>query len=114
MNRRCKSAARLLLDDFRAGDVRRHQVGRELNAAERQIQRARERADHQRLGQTRHALQQTVPAAEDTDQQFVDHILLADNHFAKLLPNVLAGRLQFVDRTSRYGLVSVTLDHAAP
>ena len=75
----------VLLDDLRAGDVRRHQVGRELNAAEGQVQRPRQRADHQRLGQPGHAFQQAVPAAEQRDQQFFDHLLLADDHLGQLL-----------------------------
>ena len=53
---------RVLLNDVRAGDVGRHQVGRELDAAEAQVHRLSKRADHQRLGQAWHTLQQAVPA----------------------------------------------------
>src|SRR5690348_17698153 len=42
-----------LLQDIRAHDVRRHQVGRELNAAEAQRHRIGHRVDEQRLGQPR-------------------------------------------------------------
>ena len=65
--------AAVLLDHVRAGDVGGHQVGRELDAAETEIQRAAERADHQGLGQPRHALQQAVAAAEQRNQQLLDH-----------------------------------------
>ena len=45
----------------------------------------RQRADHQRLGQARHAFQQAVPAAEQRDQQLLDHLVLADDHLGELL-----------------------------
>ena len=37
-------------------------------------QRVGQRADHQRLGQARHADQQAVPAGEERDQQLLDHL----------------------------------------
>ena len=43
----------VLLEDVGAGDVRGHQVGRELDAAEAQVEHLGERADEQRLGQAR-------------------------------------------------------------
>ena len=86
--------AAVLFDDLRARDVRRHQVGRELNPAEGQIQRPSQRADHQRLGQPRHALQQAVPAAEQRDQQLLDDLVLADNHLGQLLLDLPASLLQ--------------------
>ena len=92
----------VLLDDFGAGDVGRHQVGRELDAAERQVQRAGQRADHQRLGQARHAFQQAVAPAEQRDQQFLDHLVLADDHLGQLVHDLLAGVAQFAEwRRSR-------------
>ena len=79
------AAGRLVfLDHFRAGDVGRHQVGRELDAAELQRQGIGQRADHQRLGQARHADQQAMAAGEHGDQQLFDHLLLADDHLAQL------------------------------
>ena len=64
----------VLLEDLGAGDVRGHQVGRELDAVEGQVQRIGQRADHQRLGQAGHADQQAVAAGEDGDQQLLDHL----------------------------------------
>ena len=87
----------VLLDDLGAGDVGRHQVGRELDAAERQVQRAAERADHQRLGQPRHAFQQAMAAAEERDQQLLDHLVLADDDLAQLLEDSFAGVAQLAD-----------------
>ena len=40
-----------LFEDFRAGDVRRHQVGRELNSLKSQVKDLRDRADEQGLRQ---------------------------------------------------------------
>ena len=76
---------RVVLQDVGAGDVRRHQVGRELNAAKRQLQDPGDRADQQRLRQPRHADQQAVPAAEQGDQQLLDDIVLPDDDLADLL-----------------------------
>ena len=79
----------VFFDDVGARDVGRHQVGRELNAAERQIQRPGQRADQQRLGQARHAFQQAMPAAEQGDQHLLDHVVLADDHAGELLLDLL-------------------------
>ena len=74
----------IFFDDFGARHVRRHQVRRELNPAERQIERPRQRADHQRFGQPRNTFQQAMALREQTDQDFVDHVTLADDHFTEL------------------------------
>ena len=87
----------VLLDDFRAGDVGRHQVGRELHAAERQAQAAGQRADHQRFGQPRHAFQQAMAPAEERNQQLFDHLVLADDDLGKLLEDFFAGLVQLAD-----------------
>ena len=44
-----------------------------------------QRADHQRLGQARHADEQAVAAGEDGDQQLFDDPLLADDRLAQFL-----------------------------
>ena len=49
------AAALLLLEDLGAGDVRRHQVGRELDALEVEVEDVGERLDEQRLRQPGHA-----------------------------------------------------------
>ena len=54
----------VFLQHLGAGDVGRHQVGRELDAAEAQVERIGQRADHQRLGQAGHADQQAWPRAK--------------------------------------------------
>ena len=87
----------VLLDHVGAGDVGRHQVGRELDAAEGEVQRPAERADHQRLGQARHAFQQAVAAAEQRDQQFLDHLGLADDDLGQLVDDLLPGGAESFD-----------------
>ena len=76
----------------RAGDVRGHQVGRELDTLEVQIQNARQRADHQRFGQAGHAFQQAMSTRKDGGEDLFDHFILTDDdllqfflhHFAML------------------------------
>ncbi len=98
----------VFLDHFRARDVGRHQVGRELNAAELQRQGIGQRADHERLGQARHADQQAMPAGEDGDEQFFDHLLLADDHAAQLLADEPIGFVEFL-----HGLDVVVFEHGS-
>ncbi len=74
----------ILLDHLGARDVGRHQVRRELHAAELEAERVGQRADEQRLRQARHAFQDAVTPGEQGDEQLLDHVLLADNHLAKL------------------------------
>ena len=57
-----------LVEDLRAGDVGGHQVRRELDPLEREIEDLRQRLDEQRLGESRHAGDQAVPAGEERHQ----------------------------------------------
>ena len=56
--------ALFFVEDFGAGDIRRHQVGRELDPLVIQIEDVGERLDQQRLRQTRYAGDQTVAGGE--------------------------------------------------
>ena len=85
---------RIFLDDVRAGDVGRHQVGRELNALEGQAQRLRNGADHQRLRRARQAGDQAMAADEERNENLVEHFFLADDHLADLAENVVAHGLK--------------------
>ena len=87
---RSDATARLFVEHLGAGDVGRHQVGRELDALEREIQDLRERLDEQRLGQSRHAGDQAMAAGEDRDQHLIDHLVLADDDLADLGENAFA------------------------
>ena len=61
------------------------------------FERAAQGADHQRLGQARHAFQQAMPAAEEADQQFFDDRRLADDDLAQLVHDLAAGGVEFLD-----------------
>ena len=87
----------VLLEHLGAGDVRRHQVRRELNAAEAEVERVGQRADHERLRQPRHADQQAVAAREDGDEQFLEHALLADHGLGQFLANTAIAVVQAFD-----------------
>ena len=88
-----------------AGDVRGHQVGRELDALEADVENPRQRADHQRLGQARHAFQQAMAAGEDGGEDLLDHVVLADDDllqfFLHQLP-MLAELLENVAETAGF------------
>ena len=47
-------------------------------------ERARQRRDEQRLGETGHADQQAVPAGEQRDERLLDDGVVADDHLAQL------------------------------
>ena len=98
-------AALVLLQHVRAGDVRRHQVGRELDPLELDVEDAGQRADHQRLGQPGHAHQQAMAAGEHGGEHLLDHVRLADDHLLQFFlhqPAMLAELLQHVAQISRF------------
>ncbi len=72
----------LLGVDEGAHDVCRQQVRGELDAAEFGIYRFGQGVDGQGFGQTGHAFQQDVAAAEQANEQVVHQMLLSYNHFA--------------------------------
>jgi hypothetical protein len=78
------AAAALLHEDVRAGDVGRHQVGRELDPVERAGDDVGNGAHEQRLAEAGHSLQQRVAAGEEGDQRLPDEIGLAHDHPAHL------------------------------
>ena len=84
---------RIFLDDVGAGDVRRHQVGRELDAVELQVEHARQRVDEQRLGQPGHADDEAVAADEQRQQHLIDDFVLADDELLQLFDDALAAVL---------------------
>ncbi len=93
-------AVRGLVEDRRAGDVGGHQVGRELDALERDVENLRDRADHERLGQAGHADEQAVPAGEDGGEDLLDDLGLADDDAAELVEHrsAVCGELSQVIR----------------
>ncbi len=96
----------VFLQHVGAGDVRGHQVGRELDALEADVEDAGQRADHQRLGQAGHAFQQAMAAGEDGGEDLLDHVALADDDLLQFLLHqlpMLAELLQDVSETTGLG-----------
>ena len=87
------AGGRIFLNDVGAGDVRRHQVGRELDAVELQVEHLRHRVDQQRLGQAGHADDQAVAADEEREQGLADDFVLADDELFQLGDDLLAALL---------------------
>ena len=65
-----------------ADQVGRHEVRRELDALELELQGVCKRADEQCFAQARHALEQDVPAGDQRGERFLDDAGEADDHFA--------------------------------
>ena len=72
--------------DVRAEQVGRHQVWRELNPAEFQMQRVGERADEHRLAQPRHTFEQHMSTTDQAGQRPLHDVVHANDHLANLVP----------------------------
>ena len=102
---------RILLDDVGARDVGRHQVRRELDAVELQVEHLRQRPDEQRLRQPGHADDQAVAADEQRQQHLIDDVLLPDDELAELGLDAACARRSSVGqrdvlgRIHRHGLL---------
>jgi len=70
--------------DERAGDVSRHEVGRELHALGVEAEGATERSHQQSLRDTRNSFEQHVPAGQERDGQAGDCGILTDDSLANL------------------------------
>ena len=99
----------VFLDDVRAGDVRGHQVRRELDALELEAQRLRDGADHQRLRRAGQAGDQAMAADEQRDQNLIQHFLLSDDHLADLGEDVVAHRLKAFDALFQFCGIRIEL-----
>jgi hypothetical protein len=80
------------VEDVCAGDVRRHQVGRELYAIEFRADDAGDGFDHQGLRRSRHAFDQRVTFGEQRDDDLLDHHLLPDDDAREFALDVVNGR----------------------
>src|SRR2546428_6352494 len=72
-------AVRVLHDDVGSDDVRRHQVGRELDAREGELEPFREGLDEERLAEARHPLEEHVAARKHADQDVRNDFVMSDN-----------------------------------
>ena len=91
------SGGEVFFDNVGAGDVGGHQVRRELDAFERQPQRLRNGAHHQRLGGAGQAGDQAMAADKQRGQNLVQHLLLADDYLAHLGENAITHRIKAFD-----------------
>src|SRR5438132_3449552 len=82
-------AVPVLHDDVRADDVGGHQVGRELDPREGQLETFGERLDQECLAETRHTLQQDVTAGKHARQDVGDDLAMADDDLLDLRPKRL-------------------------
>ena len=79
------------------GDVRRHQVGGELDPLELGVENLGDRADDKRLGQPGHADQQAMAAREDRRQNLIDDGVLPDDHLVQFLDHQVVVPLESVE-----------------
>ena len=89
--------------DPRPDEVRRHEVGRELDARERSAEHAGRRLDRQRLREAGNALDEEVTLREEADEHALEHRVLAgddpadlEERLLELLLCLLRGRLRTI------------------
>ena len=94
------ASALVLLQHLRAQNVRRHEVGRALDALHVEPEHDAERLDEARLGEARHADEEGMPSRQECDKGLIDDLLLAENDLAQALAHrqhALAQVLDFGD-----------------
>ena len=85
----------VLLDHIRAGDVRRHQVGRELHPAEREAHGLGKTFDGIGFRQAWHSFQQAMAAGEDGDEELLNHLVLTHNRLTHFRSHLAIDRRDF-------------------
>ena len=85
-------------ENLGAGDVRRHEVGRELDAMKLEVKNPGDGTHHQRLGQAGHAGDEAVATGEERDENLLDRRLLPDDDPTKFLFYFLAAGGDLLDR----------------
>ena len=81
----------------RADQIRRQQVGRELQALEPGLDRGGHRFDRERLGEAGHAFEKNVAIGEQTEQKPIDQIFLSDDDMSNLLAQRRNPAAEFLD-----------------
>ncbi len=92
------TGGRVFLHQVGAGDVRRHQVRRELDTRELQVEHAGHRVNEQRLGQTRGADDQAVATDKQRHQHLRDDLVLTDDDLLQLGDDLLAAAVHAVGK----------------
>ena len=90
------SCLRIFLHQIRAGDVRWHQIRRELNARKAEIQNLGKRMDEQGFRQTGDTDDQAVTAYQNGQQDQFDDIFLTVNDLGDLRAHLVVTLLQFL------------------
>jgi hypothetical protein len=88
----------VLLEQLGAGDVARHQVGRELHARELEIERLRHGLHEQGLRETRHADEQCVTPRQNGRDEVVHDLALPHDSARDLLVQRGARRSELVQQ----------------
>ena len=79
------------IEDLRANDVRRHEVGGELDTSEHRVGKPGECLGQQCFGRAGYAFEQDVAPAEKCENDLLEYIILADDNFGGLLAD---GRIE--------------------
>jgi hypothetical protein len=79
----------LLVVDARPDEVRRHEVGRELDALELATDGLGQGPDRHRLGEARDALDEDVAPREERDDQPLEQVILTDDDLLDLVQEPL-------------------------
>ncbi len=77
-----------LVEHVGTGQVGGHQVRRELDPPEVQVEGERQRADRERLGNSGDTFEERVPTGEEAYQHLAKHFFLAEDDSAKLVEDV--------------------------
>ncbi len=78
-----------LLNDVGSRNIAGHQVGRKLDAAKRQVQRARQRTHQQRFGESGHPYEQCVSACKEAGAHLCDDCVLSYDYAANFVVEAL-------------------------
>src|SRR5262249_18917094 len=93
-----RSRRGILFENVGARDVARHEIRRELNAAEIEVHRLGDGAHHERLREPGYADEQRVASRDERHQDLVDDTLLPDDATPDLITQPLRGGNQRVTR----------------
>ena len=100
-------SARRIAQHAHAGYVGWHEVGRELDPGEGEAERAGKRADEQRLGRARDALDQQVTAGEERDERIFDRRPLSNDASGNGLTHSREKFCPLLERRRRRGCVLI-------
>ena len=87
------------LDDVSSSHITGHEVRRELDPLEAELQGLRDRADKEGLRQTGNSLEKGVSAREHGDQHLFDHLILANDDLGKLILDLVVRLFTFLYRS---------------